>query len=64
MFNFIEDAIDNALTVAGGAFDLLLGESGPTQKQVAKLIGDGMTVAVIAQGFGVAETVIDKLLSE
>lgn len=63
MFSFIEDAIENTLSVAGGTFDLMLGESGPTKKQVAKLISDGLTVVAIAKGFGLAESVIEKLLS-
>ncbi len=58
VFGFFTDAIDNALSVAG---DILDGET-PSRRKVAKLIDAGLSVAVIAAGFGVAEEVIADLM--
>ena len=59
MFNFLTDAIDNTLTVVGGVFT---GEL-PTQRQVAQMISDGMTVAAMASATGLAIDVIERLLA-
>lgn len=58
MFKMFTDAIDNTLSVVGG---VLTGEL-PTQRQVAKMISDGMTVAAIASATGFATDVIEKIL--
>ena len=60
MFKLLTDAIDNTLTVAGG---VLTGDL-PTQRQVAQLISDGMTVASIAGATGLAVDVIESILDE
>ena len=60
MFKFLTDAIDNTLTVVGGVFT---GEL-PTQRQVAQMIADGMTVAAVASATGLAVDVIEKILED
>ena len=60
MFNILTDAIENALTVVG---DLAEGEV-PTKRQVAQLISDGVTVAVIAAATGFSVEVIEELLDD
>jgi DNA-binding NarL/FixJ family response regulator len=60
MFDLITDAIDNALSVVAAPLN---GEV-PTQRQIAKLISDGLTVASIAAAAGVAEEVIENLLED
>lgn len=58
MFNSIFNMVDNALSVGVGVFT---GEL-PTQKQVARLISDGLSVTLIATMFGVGVDVIEDLL--
>ena len=58
MFKILTDMVDNALSVVTGP---LFGEI-PTQRQVAKLISDGLSVAAIAASFGVAEDVISSMI--
>lgn len=60
MFKMLTDAIDNTLTVVGGVFagDL------PTQRQVAQMISDGMTIAAVASATGLAVEVVEKLLED
>ena len=60
MFKFLTDSVENALDVVFSPFDLD-GEL-PTKRQVAKLIADGLTVAAVAHGLGVAEDVITGIL--
>ena len=60
MFGLLINPIVNALDVVDGVFS---GE-GPTKRQVAKLIDDGVTIAAIAAGFGVAVEVIEALVEE
>jgi DNA-binding NarL/FixJ family response regulator len=60
MFKMLTDAIDNTLSVVGG---VLTGEL-PTQRQVAQMISDGMTVAAIASATGLATDVIAKILEQ
>ena len=60
MFSFLTDAIDNTLTVVGG---VLTGDL-PTQRQVAQMISDGMTVAAVASATGLAVDVIERLLTD
>ena len=63
MFKFLTDSIENAIDVGVGV--MTLGEAGDVSKEsVAKLIADGLTVAVIAHGYGVAEDVIQELLDD
>lgn len=57
MFGLFE-MVDNALSVVTKP---LFGEL-PTQQEVAKLISDGISVAVIASLFGVAEQAIEEML--
>lgn len=54
----LPDIIDNALTVLTGP---LFGQV-PTQRQVAKLIADGLSVWMIAEAFGVGVDVIEDLI--
>lgn len=60
MFGLLVDPIKNALSVVESVFD----GDGPTKEQVAKLIDDGVSIAVIAATFGVAEDVITTLLDD
>ena len=63
MFKFLTDSIENAIDVGVGLVSF--GEAGDFSKEsVAKLIADGLTVAVIAHGYGVAEDVIQELLDD
>lgn len=57
MFGLV-DMIDNALTVGG---NLLAGEL-PSQREVAKLIADGIEIAAIAAFFDVSVDVIQEML--
>jgi len=59
IFDTLTDAIDNALSVA---VDLFEGEL--DRRRVATLIADGLSIAAIAHGFGVAESVITELLEQ
>lgn len=59
MFKMLTDAIDNTLSVVGG---VLTGEL-PTQRQVAQMISDGMTIAAIAAATGLAVEVIEKIVA-
>ena len=58
MFDKLTNMVDNALTVVTGP---LLGEM-PTQRQVAQLIADGVSVAAIAVMFDVSVDVIEGLI--
>ena len=60
MFNIITDAIENTLDIAN---DLIDGEL-PSMRQVAQLLSNGLTVAAIAQGYGLAEEVIEDIIDE
>lgn len=60
MFGFLTDSIDNALSVVTKPFTGDL----PSQREVAQLISDGMTVAAVSASFGVAEEVIRELLED
>lgn len=59
MFDFIENAIVNAMDVVEDLF-----EGDLSKRKVAKLISDGLTVGAIAHGFGVAEDVIESVLED
>jgi hypothetical protein len=59
MIDLLTDAIDNAMRVVSDVFDPY---ATLDRRSVAKLIADGLTVAAIAQGFGVAEDVISSLM--
>ena len=58
MFDKLINMVDNALSVG---FGLVTGDL-PTQRQVATLIADGLSVAAIAVMFGVGEDIILELL--
>ena len=58
MFDKLTNMIDNALSVGGA---IMTGEI-PTQRQVARLIADGISVAAIATMFGVGIEVIEELM--
>ena len=61
MFGLLDglvDSVDNGLSIVGG---ILEGEA-PSRRKVAKLVADGVEVAVIASAFGVAESVITDML--
>jgi len=60
MFDFITDAVENALDVADG---LVSGED-ISKRQVARLISDGLSVAAIASATGIAVSVIENLMDE
>lgn len=60
IFNLIEDAITNALDIG----ESLIDGDGPSKRQVAKLISDGLTVAAIASATGLAIDVIQKMMEE
>lgn len=60
MFDFITDAVENALDVADG---IVSGED-VTKRQVARLISDGLSVAAIASATGLAVSVIEKLTDD
>ena len=60
MFNFLTDAIENALNVA----DATLSGDDISKRQVAKLLADGLTIAATASATGIAIDVIEKWLEE
>lgn len=64
VFDFIEKtivgAVENTLDVAEGLLD---GEL-PSKRQIGKLISDGMTVAMLAEAYGVAESVIEDMIND
>ena len=60
LFDIITDPIENVLDIG----DALLSGEDITKRQVAKLINDGMTVAAIAAGTGMAVDVIEALIED
>lgn len=60
MFNFLTDAIENTLNVAGS---VLSGEDVST-RQVARMLSDGMTIAAIATTLGVGIDVIQDMIDD
>ena len=60
MFSDLARMVDNALTVGVG---ILTGEL-PTQKQVAQLIADGLSITAIAVIFNVGEDVIHGIVGQ
>lgn len=60
VFGFFTDAIENALDLTA---DIMTGEV-PSKRKVAKLIDAGLSIAVIAAAFGVAEDVIAELANQ
>lgn len=59
MFGLLTDAIENAFDVVGDLF-----EGDINKRKVAQLISDGLTISVVANGFGVAESVIRDMLED
>lgn len=60
MFNLLTDVIDNGLGVLGALVD---GEI-PTQRQVAQLISDGVSIVAIAEATGLTVGAIEKILDD
>lgn len=60
MFGFITSAVENALDIVTAPFN---GED-VTKRQIAKLVSDGFSIAIIATMFGVAEDVITDLIAD
>lgn len=60
MFGFITDAVENVLDIGCSILD---GED-VTKNQVAKLISDGVSIAVIASAAGVAVEVIEHIMED
>lgn len=59
MFNLLTDSVENAIDVA----DMMIG--GEIDKyKIAKLVSDGVEIAVIAYALGVTEDVVLKILEE
>lgn len=58
MFDWLTDSVDNALSVA----DAVMTGEDIKQRQIAKLIADGMTVASAAAIVGVSADVLESLL--
>lgn len=58
MFDWLIKTVDNALGIGSSILD---GET-PSRESVAKLIADGLSVAVIAAMFGVGIDVIEQLV--
>lgn len=60
MFGILTDSIENVLNIA----DSLLSGEDITKKEVAKLVNDGIEIAVIANAAGVGVEVIEALMEE
>ena len=60
MFSFLTDAIDNAFTVVG---NVMTGED-VSQRQVAQLFADGLSIVAISGATGLAVEVVEELLSK
>lgn len=60
MFGFINDAIENTLDIGCA---IVNGED-VTKKQVAKLISDGISIAVISSATGLAIDVIESIVED
>jgi len=59
MFDFLTKAIDNALSIPAA---IINGEE-VSRQQIAKLISDGVSIAVIAATFGIAEDVVQSMIA-
>ncbi len=59
MFDFLTKAIDNALSIPAA---IINGED-VSRQQIAKLISDGVSIAVIAATFGIAEDVVQSMIA-
>ena len=58
MFDFLTKAIDNALSIPAA---IINGED-VSRQQIAKLIADGVSIAVIAQTLGLAEDAVQAMI--
>jgi len=58
MFDWLTDSVDNALSVA----DALMTGEDIKQRQIAKLIADGMTVASAAAIVGMSAEALQRML--
>ena len=64
MFKFLTDSVENAIDVATGTGRVLIGEEGPSKRQVAKLIADGLTIVAVADLYNVSTDVIESLIED
>jgi len=60
MFDFLTDAVENALDVA----DSVLSGEDVTKRQVARLVSDGLSIAAIASATGLAVEVIEMMVDD
>lgn len=60
MFDFVFNAVDNALSLVGDIFD----GRDIDRRKVSKLVADGISIAAIASAAGVAVEVIEKVLED
>ena len=60
MFDFLTDAVENALDVA----DSVLSGEDVTKRQVARLVSDGLSIAAIASATGLAVEIIEKMVDD
>ena len=60
MFGSIFNSVDNALSIVS---NVVSGED-VSRYQVTKLISDGVSIALIASAFGVAESVIREVIND
>lgn len=60
MFGFITDSIENAIDVA----DALFSGEDLNKRKVAKLISDGVSIAMIATALGTTVEVIERMLDD
>lgn len=58
MFGMLINPIVNLFSIG----ESIVEGDGPTKRQVAQLVDDGVTIAAIATGFGVGIDVIQNLL--
>lgn len=60
MFEFITDAVENALDIGSS----ILNVEDITKRQIAKLVSDGVSIYAIASATGLAEEVIQSIVDE
>lgn len=60
MFGSIFDSVDNALSIVS---NVVSGDN-VSRQQISRLISDGVSIALIASAFGVAESVIREIAND